>query len=70
MRKLFTIILALFAFLMVSDANAKDWNKVRIGTEGAYPPFNYVDVPIYDYLEELAARGENIRDYRTIWFYY
>ena len=36
----------------------------------AMPPYNYVDVPIYDYLEELAARGENIRDYRTIWFYY
>ena len=34
------------------------------------PPYNYVDVPIYDYLEELAALGENIRDYRTIWFYY
>jgi lysine 2,3-aminomutase len=34
------------------------------------PPYNYVDVPIYNYLEELAARGENIRDYRTIWFYY
>jgi lysine 2,3-aminomutase len=34
------------------------------------PPYNYVDVPIYDYLEELAARGENVRDYRTIWFYY
>jgi lysine 2,3-aminomutase len=34
------------------------------------PPYNYVDVPIYDYLEELAARGENIQDYRTIWFYY
>ncbi len=34
------------------------------------PPFNYVDTPIYDYLEALAARGENIRDYRTIWFYY
>jgi len=33
-------------------------------------PYNYVDVPIYDYLEELAARGENIRDYRTIWYYY
>ncbi|RKY87920.1 KamA family radical SAM protein, partial [candidate division KSB1 bacterium] len=31
------------------------------------PPYNYIDVPIYDYLEELAARGENIRDYRTIW---
>jgi lysine 2,3-aminomutase len=36
----------------------------------ALPPYNYVDVPIYDYLEELAARGESIRDYRTIWFYY
>ena len=34
------------------------------------PPYNYVDVPIYEYLEELAARGEKIRDYRTIWYYY
>ncbi len=34
------------------------------------PPYNYVDVQIYDYLEELAARGENIRDYRTIWYYF
>ncbi|UCE74334.1 MAG: KamA family radical SAM protein [Methanomassiliicoccales archaeon] len=34
------------------------------------PPYNYIDVPIYDYLEELAIRGENIREYRTIWFYY
>jgi len=34
------------------------------------PPYNYVDVPIYDYLEKLAARGENISDYRTIWYYY
>ncbi|OPX21881.1 MAG: KamA family radical SAM protein [Planctomycetales bacterium 4484_113] len=34
------------------------------------PPYNYVDVPIYSYLEELAARGENMADYRTIWFYY
>ncbi len=34
------------------------------------PSYNYLDVPIYDYLEELVARGENIRDYRTIWFYY
>ena len=36
----------------------------------AIPTFNYIDVPIYDYLEELAARGENIRNYRTIWYYY
>ncbi len=34
------------------------------------PPYNYIDVPIYDYLEAMAARGENIRDYRTIWYYY
>ncbi|MBN2411013.1 KamA family radical SAM protein [candidate division KSB1 bacterium] len=34
------------------------------------PPYNYVDVPIYDYLEEIAARGEKVGDYRTIWFYY
>jgi lysine 2,3-aminomutase len=33
-------------------------------------PYNYVDVPIYDYLQELAARGEDIREYRSIWFYY
>jgi lysine 2,3-aminomutase len=34
------------------------------------PPYNYVDVPIYDYLEELGDRGEDIREYRTIWYYY
>ncbi len=34
------------------------------------PPYNYADVPIYDYLEELAARGENLHEYRTIWYYY
>ena len=36
----------------------------------AVPPYNYTDVPIYDYLEELSARGEDIREYRSIWFYY
>lgn len=36
----------------------------------AVPPYNYVDVPIFEYLEELARRGENIHDYRTIWYYY
>jgi lysine-arginine-ornithine-binding protein len=25
------------------SAAAKDWKVVRIGTEGAYPPFNYID---------------------------
>lgn len=26
-----------------SFAAAKDWSTVRIGTEGAYPPFNFID---------------------------
>jgi len=34
------------------------------------PPYDYTDVPIYGYLQQLKARGENPEDYRTIWFYY
>jgi len=33
-------------------------------------PFYYADVPILDYLRTLAARGEDVRDYRTIWYYF
>ena len=29
-----------------------------------------VDVPIYDYLKELERRGEDIEDYKSIWYYY
>ncbi|UCF62727.1 MAG: KamA family radical SAM protein [bacterium] len=36
----------------------------------AMPPYNYIDVPIYDYLAELKKRGEQVDDYRTIWYYY
>ncbi len=28
------------------------------------------DVSIYDYLKELEQRGENIEDYKTIWYYF
>ncbi len=28
---------------LTGAAMASDWTKVRIGTEGAYPPFNFVD---------------------------
>lgn len=34
------------------------------------PSYNYTDVPIYDYLMELAHRGEDLDDYKTIWFYF
>lgn len=30
----------------------------------------YKDVPIYDYLQRLKARGEDISAYKTIWYYY
>lgn len=30
----------------------------------------YTDVSIYGYLQRLKAIGENIADYKTIWFYY
>ena len=30
----------------------------------------YTDVSIYEYLQRLKARGENIADYKTIWYYY
>ena len=33
------------------------------------PTYLFTDVPIHDYLERLAERGEHPRDYRTIWYY-
>ena len=30
----------------------------------------YTDVTIYDYLKRLAADGENISDYSTLWYYF
>lgn len=41
--KKFMVVFALCMFLAASSpAIAKDWKKVRIGVEGAYPPFSYV----------------------------
>ncbi|GBD48213.1 lysine/arginine/ornithine ABC transporter substrate-binding protein [Methylopila sp. Yamaguchi] len=34
--------LALACALIAGPAAAKDWSKLKIGTEGAYPPFNVV----------------------------
>ena len=42
MKKL--IILSLLVlFSVVSSVSANDWDKIRIGVEGAYPPFSSVD---------------------------
>ena len=39
------IILTVLIGLLLTSASvfAKDWSKIRIVTEGAYPPFNYVN---------------------------
>ena len=39
------IILSVLIGLLLTSTSifAKDWSKIRIGTEGAYPPFNYTD---------------------------
>ncbi|MFP4037609.1 MAG: ABC transporter substrate-binding protein [Desulfobacteraceae bacterium] len=37
------LIVVVLAGALAGPAAAGDWDKVRIGTEGAYPPFNYVD---------------------------
>ncbi len=44
MKLLRTLFAAAAVFVFASGlAVAKDWSTVRIGTEGAYPPFNSVD---------------------------
>ncbi len=44
MRRLITAVAAAAVLaLAAGPAAAKDWTKIRIGTEGAYPPFNFID---------------------------
>lgn len=43
------------------------WEKFITQTTQTYLA---TDVPILDYLERLAARGEEISDYQTIWYYF
>jgi arginine/ornithine transport system substrate-binding protein len=42
MSRRLAAIAAAATVLLGTTAWAKDWTKVRIGTEGAYPPFNYM----------------------------
>jgi arginine/ornithine transport system substrate-binding protein len=45
MRRWMIVGLTVFAviFAVIGSSYAADWKKIRIGTEGAYPPFNYID---------------------------
>ncbi|MBF0234110.1 MAG: ABC transporter substrate-binding protein [Desulfamplus sp.] len=36
-----TSVLLLSMFFSIGTVQAKEWKEVRIGTEGAYPPFNF-----------------------------
>ncbi len=64
-----TILIAVFA--MTSVSHAADWSKIRIGVEGAYPPFSSVtadgqlvgfDIDIANALcEEIGAECEMIQ---------
>jgi arginine/ornithine transport system substrate-binding protein len=38
-----SIVMIALAVVLTGPVSAGEWDKVRIGTEGAYPPFNYVD---------------------------
>ena len=39
MKKYFLTLIA-FLLMTISAAYAHDWSKIKIGTEGAYPPWN------------------------------
>jgi arginine/ornithine transport system substrate-binding protein len=44
MKRLLTTVFAVAAVaLAAGTVDAKEWKKVRLGVEGAYPPFSYVD---------------------------
>ena len=42
MKKVFLLTMALVLAVGMGSVQAKEWKKVRIGVEGAYPPFSYV----------------------------
>ena len=42
MKKAISILTLLTVLMFGSIASAGDWDKVRIGVEGAYPPFSFV----------------------------
>ncbi len=43
MKKLHIILMSIIFLMAVGSVQAKDWKKVRIGIEGAYPPFSSIN---------------------------
>jgi arginine/ornithine transport system substrate-binding protein len=43
MKKLIASLLVTSLALMSGQINAKEWKEVKVGVEGAYPPFSFVD---------------------------
>ncbi len=41
MKKLFIVVAVIALVFAAGTIQAKDWKKVRIGVEGAYPPFSF-----------------------------
>jgi arginine/ornithine transport system substrate-binding protein len=68
MKKVWILLIVLAMAITASGVQAKDWKVVRVATEGAYPPFNWVspegelqgfDVDIAKAL--VAAMGAEIK---------
>ena len=68
MKKLVILIAVLALALAAGTVQAKEWKKIRVGVEGAYPPFSYVtpkgelagfDIDIAKAL--VAAMGKDIQ---------
>ncbi|MCD4677934.1 MAG: transporter substrate-binding domain-containing protein, partial [Desulfobacula sp.] len=42
MKKLLASVIILSIVFAAGSVFAKDWKKIRVGVEGAYPPFSFV----------------------------
>lgn len=74
MKKILSTLIILSVFCVAGTTCAKDWKKIRVALEGAYPPFNYVtpegelagfDVDISKAL--IAATGAEIEIITQDW---